>query len=334
MTNSFINNITMNNAVCSNADENAMMRELINMAIGVDLSMNYDDIRNNCPSIEDLLMRDNRLSHPFHTGYFSNKERNEQKYDINTSNIIIAQFSELTFLGAINQLEKLIGEDTVFRIFYSKEFEDENIHNEQERALVDAYINKANIILDLYKDLHLFEYNFLSSNGKNVSIYKGDISSKMAARIHKKQLSNAIYEIMRELGVKPYWTSQASIIFAEQIANIMFCGYDKISIANIKTKQVSFDKVPVTYLLRPSNKPKITQTSKTIEKLGDICKIWKKALELEGNTDIMSAAKICSNIKPIPMKQIAQGFEKIAKISTVDLMIESYYKGVPIEDII
>lgn len=143
---------------------------------------------------------------------------------------------------------------------------------------------------------------------------------------------------------------------SQKIINILSCGHEKESfnhwdfnvdeshkpeIIDNASYNMPFDERDVRAFSFEATKPllrKVGKNIKLIEKMTDIIKIWKYAVSVEQNTDTIFS----SDIIVIPeeeysyamIKETIERLESFNKLFGVDLMVDNYYDGVPLEDII
>lgn len=244
--------------------------------------------------------------------------------DAELCNVAIANMYELQFLSAIDALPALLASDIPFRAISTETAE------KLERG---GYMEKLDILYDT-RSLGLFAPT--ANPGKRA--YIGDISNKKAAAVHKLVLCEESRKALGKLlspdsPMRNFFDMSCNI--AEEIANELFCGNARVSLAGKKTKPMA--SIASRFDLMPTTSPKIREETRVLNLISDAGDVWAGYIGMLGEDSLLTAVEDPKRdgMWSLPsIGTIRSWFRSFREISGVETGVKALFDGVPVEDIV
>lgn len=255
--------------------------------------------------------------------------------------VAIAKYAHLDCLGAIGRIAEAIPKNRSVQLITPSVFDS----NDDELIQAAQTILSAHELLYDVRQASDFAYRNEDMLANEIA-YTGEVSSKIALGVQRHQLCRMMVCTVNELVIKPAsdktWTSRAcfyeySAEDAQNIANVLLAGQEKISFADKKVPRVanwrigSLDKIAFV----PKELPVVQENTKQMERLSYVVSLWKHALAISGEQDVFSV--LGYDAKPHvahDATQVKKLLHAFAERTGIDSMVDALYAGVPLEDIV
>lgn len=271
-----------------------------------------------------------------------NKFTEDALHDEN-NNIVIGTYNEIFFLASNEKLNDFIdNEDMLFNILVADLVKNDKLGF--NNSLISLFIASSKVLLDLrYEKLFDYESKFANRfmrKKKYKGVYTGSLDSEIAAEIQKFQLIRETTKIIHCLQGTLYKHIPIPTSFSPYETKRII---EFICLENNKKLLSIFDKteinssVNVDFILMPSNNQEIIDRTKLIERVIDLGALWIYGAKIANEEkdfrkELEKFEKTAS--QKDNMNLLFYTLELISKYAAIDVLLDSYIDGVPVEDII